>query len=77
MRKFVISAAAVTAFAALLASAPAMADYNYGPMQNGSQCWNGSLGHKYGGFGFWGACPQTASAPVKPAAVHHVRHHHQ
>lgn len=74
MRKFMISAATLTAFAALLASAPAMADYNYGPVQNGGQCFSGSQGHKWGGFGFWGACPQTASAPVRPA-VRHARHH--
>jgi hypothetical protein len=74
MRKLMISAAAMTAFAALLASAPANAEYNYGPTQNAGQCWKPSLGHTWGGFGSWGACAQTASTPVK-RTVRHARHH--
>jgi len=57
MRYFIISAAA---FVALVASVPAKADYNFGAMQNAGQCWKSSPGHKEG-FGYWGACPQTAS----------------
>jgi hypothetical protein len=75
MRRFTISAAAITAFAALLASAPAMAEYHFGPTQNGNKCWHGSgavvipgrVGGSPGGFGYWGACPQTASTTVAPA----------
>jgi hypothetical protein len=74
MRKFVISTAAMTAFAALLASAPASAMENYGPKQVGNQCftaapnWGRDLA-----FGTWGACPQPASAAVAPVR-HKTRH---
>ena len=67
MRKFVISAAAMTAFAALLASAPANALENYGAKQVGSQCFTPA--HASGRdltFGSWGACPQSASLAVAP-----------
>jgi hypothetical protein len=67
MRKVIISAAAMTAFAALLASAPANAVENYGPKQVGSQCFTSS--HSQGrdlAFGSWGACPQPASVAVAP-----------
>jgi hypothetical protein len=75
MRKFTISAAAITAFAALLASVPAMAEYHFGPAKNGDKCWHGSgavvipgrAGGFSNGFGYWGACPQPASATVAPA----------
>ncbi len=71
MRKFIISAAAMTAFAALLAQAPAKADYNFGPIQNGGQCWKDSTSSKF--FGYWSACPQPASVAVAPR--HHKTHH--
>jgi hypothetical protein len=75
MRKFVISAAAMTAFAALLASAPANAVENYGPNKIGNQCFTpaGSQGRDLG-FGTWGACPQPASVAVAPTR-HKMRHH--
>jgi hypothetical protein len=82
MRKFTISLAATTAFAALLASAPAMAEYHFGPMQNGDKCWHGSggtpavpgrVGGPSNGFGYWGACAQPASATA-PAPRHNRRH---
>jgi hypothetical protein len=73
MRKVIISAAAMTAFAALLASAPANAIENYGPSKVGNQCFTAA--HSQGrdfNFGTWGACPQPASVAVAPA--HHKRH---
>jgi len=73
MRKFIISAAALTAFAALLGSAPAKADYHFGGIRNGNQCWSGSMTHGRDGFGFWSACPQTASV----ATTRTVRRHHR
>jgi hypothetical protein len=84
MRKFTISAAAMAACAALLASAPAMAEYHFGPMQNGNQCWHGSAygvvpGRVAGpsnGFGYWGACAQTASATTVAQTRRQVRRHH-
>jgi hypothetical protein len=83
MRKFTISLAATTAFAALLASAPAMAEYHFGPTKDGDKCWHGSgvvaipgrVGGPSNGFGYWGACPQTASATVAPTPRHARRHH--
>lgn len=74
MRKFVISAAAMTAFAAFLASAPANAIENYGPNKSGNQCFTPA--HTQGrdlAFGTWGACPQTASVAAAPAR-HKGRH---
>jgi hypothetical protein len=67
MRQFTISAATLTVFAALLATAPAQAEISGGgPTQNGSQCFKYSSGgnDKDGRFGLWTACPQTASTPV-------------
>jgi len=65
MRRFIISAAALTAFAALLASAPANADYNFGAVQNAGQCWKATLGYaRDASFGYWGACPRTASVAI-------------
>jgi hypothetical protein len=72
MRKFVISATAVTAFAALMASAPANAMDNYGPNKVGNQCFTPS--HQQSrelAFGTWGACPQPASVAVAPRAKKH------
>ena len=67
MRKFVLSAAAMT-FAALLVSAPASADFNGGgPNKQGSQCWKDQVGAgKDGRWGMWGACPQAASVAATP-----------
>ena len=66
MRQFAISAAAATAFAALLASAPAQADIlNGAPAKNGNQCFTFSHSQaRDARFGIWGACPQTASVAV-------------
>jgi hypothetical protein len=72
MRKFVISAAATTAFAALLA--PAHAVENYGPNKVGNQCFTPSSSHARDlAFGAWNACPQPASIAVAPA--HHKNRH--
>jgi len=75
MRQFAISAAVATVFAALLASAPAQADFlNGAPKQAGSQCFKFSTGQgRDERFGSWGACPQTASV----APQRHARKHHQ
>ena len=74
MRHFLIVTAATAALAALLASAPAKAEYNYGPIQNAGQCWKPAMFHGRDGFGSWGACPQTASvAPTRTASRRHHR----
>ena len=68
MRHFLITAAAMTAFAALLA-VPAKADMHYGPTQNGSQCFKWSSGYaRDASFGYWGACPKAASVATTRAA---------
>ena len=66
MRQFTAFAAAAV-LAAMLSSGPAKADYNFGPVQNAGQCWiaNGGGGRD---FGYWGACPKPANAPVARTA---------
>jgi len=74
MGKFSVSAAVVVALAATFAAAPASADRNWGPIVKDGQCWNhqvGYQGNSAGTFGYWGPCPQTASAVV----VRHTRRH--
>lgn len=76
MRHFLITAATTAAFAALLASAPASADSNYGPTQNAGQCWKSSQGYaREGRFGYWGACPQAASVATTPTTPTRSRRH--
>jgi hypothetical protein len=76
MRKFVISAAAMTAFAAFVASAPANALDNYGPSKVGNQCFTpAATAGRDLTFGTWGACPQPASVAVTPTRHHRTRHH--
>lgn len=73
MRHFLITAAAMTAFA--LASVPARADHNFGPLQNAGQCWKFSQGYaRDGAFGYWGACPQTASVAITRTTTRRVHH---
>jgi hypothetical protein len=62
-----------TAFAAIvlattLSSVAAKADYHYGPVQNGNQCWTKatSNGRTNDGFGYWAECPKPASTPATP-----------
>jgi hypothetical protein len=76
MRQFTISAAALTVFAALLASAPAQAEMSGGgPTQKAGQCFKYSSGNdKDGRFGLWTACPQTASTAVAPKQPRARRH---
>jgi hypothetical protein len=78
MRQFTIFAVAATAFAALLASAPAQADNLVGqPTKNGNQCFTFSTssgGLRDSRWGYWAACPQTASAAVAPTPRHTRRH---
>jgi hypothetical protein len=75
MRQFTISTAALTVFAALLASIPAQAEMNGGgPVQSGAQCFKYSAGQdKDGRFGMWAACPQTASVAVAPRQIRRKR----
>ena len=69
MRNFLIAAAAMTAFAALVAaSVPAQADMHYGPSQNAGKCFKWSTGSgRDSTFGYWDDCPKPASTAAKPA----------
>jgi len=75
MRKVIISAAALTAFTALLASAPANALDNYGPNKVGNQCFTAAphWGRDMA-FGTWGSCPKPASVAIAPKR-HKSQHH--
>jgi hypothetical protein len=70
MRHFLVTAAAMMALATF-ASAPAKADRNWGPIQQGNQCWTNSTSSKE--FGYWGDCPKPASVAVAPVR-HKSRH---
>jgi len=59
-------AAAMIIFSAVQASAPAQADDIHGaPIRNGDPCFNHARSYERDArFGYWSACPQTASVPV-------------
>jgi len=68
MRNFLITAAALAAFATL-ASVPAGAAENFGPSRAGNQCFTpapGGTGGRDLAFGSWAACPKTASIATAP-----------
>jgi hypothetical protein len=69
MRKFVLSAAALTIVAGLMVPAQAEVNLNPGPVKNGTMCWKDQVGRK-AEFGYWIACPQTASVAVAPKQRH-------
>ncbi len=71
MGRFIAFAATVV-LAAAFSSVGAKAEYHYGPVQNGNQCWKTSPTSQ--SFGYWTACPQPASAPVARTTRHT---HHQ
>jgi hypothetical protein len=72
MRKFIMMATTLTAFGAMMATAHADV-LNGGPVKNGNQCFKLSPGRPVDQrFGYWGACPETASTstpttPRRPA----------
>jgi hypothetical protein len=66
MRQFAMTVTALSMFAAMMATAHADA-LQGGPIKQGNQCFISSPmsgGDRANGFGFWGACPATASATV-------------
>jgi len=74
MRQFTISAAALTMFAALLASAPARADHGGGLEVRGNQCFTYLPSFSRDArYGVWGACAQTASVAVAPRQIRRNR----
>jgi hypothetical protein len=73
MKKLTIAVA--IAFGALLATAPAHAERNWGPIQQNGQCWQSQVntaGSNLGTWGYWAACPKKASVAVAPARP--IRH---
>jgi hypothetical protein len=58
--------AAVIALATTLSSVAAKAEFHYGPVQQGNQCWNKHMSNGLAntGWGYWTECPKPASAPV-------------
>ncbi len=67
-RLTLMTAAAALLAGAVLAGTPAMAEYNYGPQKNSTQCYKASKTWGEMGFGAWGDCPNAAPASAK---VHH------
>jgi hypothetical protein len=66
MRGLAITVTALSMFVAMGLSAQADA-LQGGPVKQGNQCFNASPssgGDRANGFGYWGACPATASATV-------------
>jgi hypothetical protein len=66
MRGFAVTVTALSMFAAMAVTAQADA-LQGGPVKKGNQCFNASPmsgGDRANGFGYWGACPETASANV-------------
>jgi hypothetical protein len=66
------TAAAAMLFGGLLAGTPAKAEYNYGPMKNGSQCYKASKTWGEMGYGYWENCPAPAATSA-PAVHHHSK----
>jgi hypothetical protein len=50
----------------MLSSVAAKADFHYGPVQSGNQCWTKTTSNGRGndGFGYWAECPKPASTPA-------------
>lgn len=46
---------------ATLATDPAKADHNPGPVRNGNQCWY-NANKRHADFGYWAACPASPGA---------------
>ncbi len=77
MQKLTIAVATI-AFGAALASAPASAERNWGPIVQNGQCWHPQVNHagnSAGTWGYWEACAQRASTPVV-VARRYQRHHY-
>jgi hypothetical protein len=63
-KRFTISATTMMVFAISLASAPAKADHNPGPVRNGNQCWY-NANKRHSDFGYWAPCPASPGAVMR------------
>jgi hypothetical protein len=61
MRHITLAAASL---AALAFAGAAYADSNYGPRQNGNQCWHQQLGNS---LGYWSPCGSSQNAQAQRA----------
>jgi hypothetical protein len=75
MNRFTAFAAAA-ALATTLSSVAAKAEFYYGPVQQGNQCWNRQMsnGQVNTGWGYWAECPKTASTSATPRRARTTRH---
>jgi hypothetical protein len=70
-RLTLMTATAAMLFGGVLAGTPAKAEYHFGPMKNGSQCYSYSTnGWNNQGFGVWKNCANEAATPT---AHHHAK----
>jgi hypothetical protein len=67
MRQFMITITALTAFGAMMATSQAEVIHG-GPIKNGNQCFKYHGLPKDARFGYWDACPQTATARASAPA---------
>ena len=74
MRQFMLSAVALAAFGFMLTAAQADI-LNGAPPRKGDQCWKNqnSSGSRDSRWGYWEACPQTASVAVAPRQLRKQR----
>jgi len=63
-RSLTISATTMTILAIALASAPAKADHNPGPVRIGNQCWY-NANKRHSDFGYWAACLASPGAVMR------------
>jgi hypothetical protein len=75
MNRFTAYAAAIT-LAAALSPVVAKAEFHYGPVQQGNQCWNRQMsnGQVNTGWGYWSECPKPASTPATPRRAKKTNH---
>jgi hypothetical protein len=74
MQRLIMTAATAAMFCGVVMTATsAKAEYNYGSMKNGAQCYKMSTnGWNNQGFGFWSSCPNPGrrpSAQIGPRAT--------
>jgi hypothetical protein len=79
MQRLIMTAAAAALLSgAVMATTSAKAEYNYGPLKNGTQCYKMSAnGWNNQGYGYWASCPSPAATANPSRTVRHHDTHHQ